>query len=356
MERLIDTILVWRMHPIDSPQEAELRARIVERITQLESAEREATVLKRIGTAFRLHHSVGPSVIQAAHSIRGAMNLVMVRVWLRQNKKLIPIATAQDRPGRHNIPIHGHLEADSNLATWEVWETCFRALIPLQVGSHKLGYLELFASRDMESFLLERELHLTIGEQLALVLDSALMFESTESQATTDPLTGLCNHRTLQEFLADQCADIKLHRNRVGVVMVDVDHFRQFNETYGHDAGDEVLVNVARALQRAVGEKGMAARYGGEEFTLILPDADAQLTDIVAQSALDHIRKVVFTPPSGEPQAITASLGYSSGPRDGSTPERLLKVADLALYASKHNGRNQVSGPEKIPAEQLRAA
>lgn len=356
MERLIETILAWRMHPIESPKESELRSRIVERITQLETAEREALVLKRIGTSFKTHQSVGPSVIHASHSIRGALHLMMVRVWLRQNQVLVPIATAQERPGRHNIPIHGHMEADSNVATWEVWETCYRALIPLQVGHHKLGYLELFANREQESFLMERDLHLTIGEQLALVLDSALMFESTESQATTDPLTGLCNHRTLQEFLADQCADIKRHRHKVGVVMVDVDHFRQFNETYGHDAGDEVLINVAKALHRAVGERGLAARYGGEEFTLVLPDADPQLTDIVAQSALDHIRKVVFAAPDGTAKQITASMGYSTGPVNGNTPERLLKVADLALYASKHNGRNQVSGPESIPLNQLRAA
>ncbi len=174
--------------------------------------------------------------------------------------------------------------------------------------------------------------------------------------ATTDPLTGLSNHRTLQDFLAEQCEDVRRHRHKVGVVMVDVDHFRLFNETYGHDAGDDVLRRVGKALQRAVGEKGLAARYGGEEFTLILPGADEQTTEIIGLSALDSIRKIVFVASDGEQKPITASLGYATAPNNGIHPQKILKVADLALYAAKHNGRNQVCGPDRIPKESQLAA
>lgn len=342
--------------PSDSPEEIQLRDGIFHRISQLESAEREATVLKRIGTAFKLHQTVQPSALHASHSIRGALNLLAVRVWVNRNGKLTSVATAQERPGRQNIPLTSAPEHVTHIATWEIWDTCFRALIPLQVAAEKLGYLELFAPLERESFLTERELHQTIAEQLALVIESAILFEHTETMATTDPLTGLCNHRTLQDFLAEQCEEVRRHRHKVGVIMVDVDHFRLFNETYGHDAGDDVLKRVSKALQRAVGEKGMAARYGGEEFTLILPGADEQTTEIIGLSALDHIRKVVFVAPDGTQKPITASLGYATAPTNGIHPQKVLKIADQALYASKHNGRNQVSGPERISTTPQQAA
>ncbi|MFM9874308.1 MAG: GGDEF domain-containing protein [Fimbriimonadaceae bacterium] len=356
MDTLVTHIVNWRSLPADSPEELQLREAIIQRIQQLESAEREATVLKRIGTAFKLHQTVQPSALHASHSIRGALNLLAVRVWVSKNGKLTAIATAQDRPGRQNIPLTSAPEHVTHIATWEIWDTCFRALLPLQVATEKLGYLELFAPLERESFLTERDLHQTVAEQLSLVIESAILFEHTETMATTDPLTGLCNHRTLQDFLGEQCEEVRRHRHKVGVVMVDVDHFRLFNETYGHDAGDDVLRRVAKALQRAVGEKGMAARYGGEEFTLILPGADDQTTEIIALSALDLIRKVVFVAPDGIQKPITASLGYATAPNNGIHPQKILKIADLALYASKHNGRNQVSGPNRITEESNKAA
>jgi diguanylate cyclase (GGDEF)-like protein len=356
VESLVNHLLAWRNLPGESPEEIQLREGIFHRIQQLESAEREAIVLKRIGTAFKLHQTVQPSALHASHSIRGALNLLAVRVWVNKNGKLTNIATAQERPGRGNIPLTSAPEHVTHFATWEIWDTCFRALLPLQVAAEKLGYLELFAPLGMESFLSHRDFHQTIAEQLSLVIESAILFEHTETMATTDPLTGLCNHRTLQDFLADQCEDVRKHRHKVGVVMVDVDHFRLFNETYGHDAGDEVLRRVGKALQKAVGEKGMAARYGGEEFTLILPGADEQTTEIIGLSALDHIRKVVFVASDGVQKPITASLGYATAPNNGNQPQKLLKIADLALYASKHNGRNQVSGPDRISIQDRLAA
>jgi diguanylate cyclase (GGDEF)-like protein len=347
-DSLIDHILLWRSTPSDSPAEANLREAIAQRIVELENAEREATVLKRIGTALKLHQTVAPSSLHAAHSIRGALDLLGVRVWVWRTGRLTAIATAQERPGRVNLPLDSAPDGIGAIATWEIWENCLRALLPLQVGENKLGYLELFAPREREQFLMNREIHMTIAEQLALVIESAQLFENVEQLATCDPLTGLANHRSLQAFLAEQCDEVRRHRGKVGVVMVDVDHFRQFNETYGHDAGDEVLIKVAKALHKAVGEKGMAARYGGEEFTLILPGSDEATTEIIALSALDHIRHVVYKSPQGEEKPITASLGYSCGPTSGVHPAKLLKIADTALYASKHNGRNQVSGPRAV--------
>lgn len=355
-ENLFDKILKWRSLPFDSPEEQIHREAIAISIAQLETAERESLVLKRIGTAFNLHQTVQPAALHAAHTIKGALNLLSVRVWMYEKGKLICIASAHQSPSKPGLKPAPAPEKMSNMAIWEVWEDGLRALLPLHLTDRNIGYLELMAPREQEKFLLERSLHATVAEQLALVLQSAQLFESVELMATSDPLTGLSNHRSMQDFLREQCEELKSSRKNLGVVMVDVDHFRQFNEAYGHDAGDFVLKSVANALAKAVGEKGMAARYGGEEFTLILPSADEQLTEIVALSALDHIRRVVYHPKSGGEKPITASLGYSFGPQWGVHPQKLLKVADNALYAAKHTGRNKVCGPDDVPKEKQNAA
>jgi len=355
-DKLFDKILKWRELPFDSPEEQIHREAIAISVAQLETAEREAMVLKRIGTSFNLHQTVYPAALHAAHTIKGALNLLSVKVWLYENGKLVAAAAAHQSPARPGLPPVPSPEKPSNMASWEIWDNGLRALLPLHLTDRTIGYLELMAPRAQEQFLMERSLHSTVAEQLALVLQSAQLFESVELMATSDPLTGLSNHRSLQDFLREQCDEIKSSGRSLGVVMVDVDHFRQFNEAYGHDAGDFVLKSVASALAKAVGDKGMAARYGGEEFTLILPGADEQLTEIVALSALDHIRRVSYHPEAGGEKQITASLGYSFGPQWGLHPQKLLKVADNALYAAKHTGRNKVSGPDDVPKEKQIAA
>lgn len=330
----------------DTPEELNSREFIARAITDLNSAQREAFVLKRIGTAFNSHQTIQAGSLHAAHAIKSALGLEAVRVWTYERHRLILAATTQGRDRNALAPTD-----ISNLASWAIWDNHQRALLPLHVMDSCLGYLELIAPACQEQFVLERNLHITIAEQLALVVRSAQMFESLEQMATTDPLTGLANHRSLQDFLAEQCDLVRTRRVNLGVVMVDVDHFRRFNEDFGHDAGDYVLKSVAQALHRAVGERGMAARYGGEEFTLVLPQADEQLTEILALNALDHIRHVTYRPESGEPRTITASLGFAFAPDWGDYPQQLLKVADNALYAAKHAGRNQVKGPSADPLD-----
>ncbi len=326
--------------PADSSEELNLRERISASIAELASASREAAVLKRIGTAFNTHQTIQAGSLHAAHSIKGALGLTAVRVWTYDRKRLILAASTQRRDLNALAPTD-----ITNIASWEVWDHEQRAMLPLYVMDSCLGFLELVAPKEQEQFLKERNLHITIAEQLALVIRSAQMFESLEQMATSDPLTGLANHRSLQDFLAEQCDLVRTRGSSLGVVMIDVDHFRQFNEDFGHDAGDFVLKNVAQALRRAVADRGMAARYGGEEFTLVLPQADEQLTEILALNALDLIRHVVYRTESGEMRPITASVGFAVAPQWGDHPQQLLKAADNALYVAKRSGRNQVKGP-----------
>ena len=113
----------------------------------------------------------------------------------------------------------------------------------------------------------------TVSEHLALALNSTALYESAEKSALQDALTGIANHRAMQDFLHTRLEEARRSGQELGVVMIDVDHFRIFNEEHGHNAGDDVLRLVGETLRNCVRPYDLAARYGGEEFTLILPGA-----------------------------------------------------------------------------------
>jgi diguanylate cyclase (GGDEF)-like protein len=147
----------------------------------------------------------------------------------------------------------------------------------------------------------------------------------------------------MQQALHDALGEAEGHERLVSVIMLDVDHFRRFNETYGHAVGDRALQAVARAIQSAVRAQDIAARYGGEEFCVIIPGADlAEAVQIAerVRAAIAAARVPARESTGGLP--VTASLGCATCPRHATQPAALLKAADLALYAAKHGGRNQV--------------
>ncbi len=157
------------------------------------------------------------------------------------------------------------------------------------------------------------------------------------SLATTDGLTGLTNHRTFKEQLANHFQEAVLGTS-LCLLLMDIDHFKSFNDTFGHQAGDAVLKVVAEALRTTVGDVGAVARYGGEEFAVILPELGVEAARIVAE----EIRLAIEQTPC-EYRQITISVGLSSYTPDTSVPDDLVQRADIALYASKRQGRNQVT-------------
>lgn len=187
----------------------------------------------------------------------------------------------------------------------------------------------------------ECELLLAVADEIAMAMHRARLYEEAQRLAWRDPLTGLHNHRAMQSMLRDALETAAANEQSIAVIMLDVDHFRQFNERHGHDVGDLALCTVAKAMQGAVRHGDGVARYGGEEFTLVLPDTDAGAALHVAERvrlAIAAAPVALTDIPDGLP--ITASLGVAIFPQHASTPEVLLKAADLALYAAKHAGRN----------------
>jgi diguanylate cyclase (GGDEF)-like protein/PAS domain S-box-containing protein len=182
-----------------------------------------------------------------------------------------------------------------------------------------------------------------VADEIATALHRARLFAEAQQLAYTDPLTGLRNHRAMQQALHAALAQAEPLRVPVSVIMLDVDHFRQFNETHGHDVGDRALQIVAQAIQGSVRTQDIAARYGGEEFCVILPGAEPDEAGGVAERVRAAIAAAhVPARAAHGGLSLTASLGHATCPHHATTPADLLKAADIALYAAKHNGRNQV--------------
>lgn len=162
-------------------------------------------------------------------------------------------------------------------------------------------------------------------------------------QAIRDPLTGLFNRRYLEESLSREIAKSKRHKTPLGVIMIDADHFKAFNDTYGHLAGDNVLRNLGEVLLKYSRKEDIACRYGGEEFVLVLPGASEK----VAGQRAEDLRLIFESKEKIEYENrllpnVTISLGVAIVPNHGSNMDDILSAADDALYLAKEKGRNCV--------------
>jgi diguanylate cyclase (GGDEF)-like protein len=163
-----------------------------------------------------------------------------------------------------------------------------------------------------------------------------------EQMAYRDQLTGLRNYRFFSSRLPEELQRAKRYRHQLSLVMLDIDYFKKFNDTHGHQAGNVALQHLARVLDETVRETDIVARYGGEEFALILPETTKRL----AHELASRVRANVEAQPVrlGEHHhRITVSLGVATFPRDIYTWQGLVEVADKALYQSKQGGRNRVT-------------
>jgi two-component system cell cycle response regulator len=167
-------------------------------------------------------------------------------------------------------------------------------------------------------------------------------FSTVKKEAIYDTLTNLFNRRHFEEELSAETQKAFENESNLSVIMVDIDHFKNVNDTFGHDGGDKVLRKVATLLKNSVRKYDTVARYGGEEFVLLLPGAPLDPTNMVAE----RIRRLIENTPFdvGQTQIrITISLGISNFPiHRMKSKEELMKMADLALYEAKRGGRNRV--------------
>lgn len=165
--------------------------------------------------------------------------------------------------------------------------------------------------------------------------------EQLQKMALTDPLTQLGNRATFDMSIKQASARTQRTGTPYSLLMIDLDHFKSFNDTHGHQVGDTVLQLVADALRSAARESDICCRYGGEEFAIILPDTNAKNAEVLAERIHKNVQKVSLSQPL-ERQPITVSIGISCANRqNNSHPRHLIEEADQALYLAKKNGRNR---------------
>ena len=189
-------------------------------------------------------------------------------------------------------------------------------------------------------------------EEASPVLEARIYMSMLEEQSLRDQLTGLYNRRYLEETIDKMVAQIKRRGTRLGILMIDADHFKNINDTYGHDVGDKVLKEVSEVIQKSIRESDIAIRFGGEEFMVLLMDVEEGASEKVAEKirrAVEAYKIENF----GTVIRGTVSIGVSEFPVDSDNIWQCIKFADIALYRAKELGRNTVVRfkPELLPQE-----
>ena len=190
----------------------------------------------------------------------------------------------------------------------------------------------------------------TVIRAAVSAIQRATLIESTiadnrrlEELAHTDPLTKTLNRRALNERLAAEMERVRRYSTTLSLLLIDLDHFKQVNDTHGHLAGDDVLIEIAALLHRVVRAVDVVARYGGEEFIVVLPETGAQGAEAFAERLRELIEAQAFVTSRSTPIRLTSSIGVSTFPGFGvESVEDLLANADQALYRAKSEGRNRV--------------
>jgi diguanylate cyclase (GGDEF)-like protein len=214
--------------------------------------------------------------------------------------------------------------------------------LPMIAQGEILGMLHL-QTRAPENFdQANQQLSRTAADNIAMALANLKLRESLRQQSIRDPLTGLFNRRYLEESLERELRRASRYQSPVGVIMIDIDHFKRFNDSFGHSTGDLLLRELGAFLKRSIRGGDIACRYGGEEFVLLLLDASLETSQQRAEEVRAAVKQLQVPYEGRVLRSVTFSLGVASFPQHGSTGEALLQVADHALYRAKHAGRDQV--------------
>jgi diguanylate cyclase (GGDEF)-like protein len=188
-----------------------------------------------------------------------------------------------------------------------------------------------------------KQLAITVSETIKLSLSNLKLRDELRQQAIHDPLTGLFNRRYLDETLPREMDRAQRLSAPLCVVMLDIDGFKQFNDSFGHGPGDSLLREFAKILRKHLRKSDISCRYGGDEFVLVMPDssiADTQERVEQIRRLLDELQHTQYGEQSLD--TITLSAGIASMPDHGKTESELLKAADEAMYTAKQGGRNRV--------------
>jgi diguanylate cyclase (GGDEF)-like protein len=216
------------------------------------------------------------------------------------------------------------------------------AYVPINCKNRRTGLLivdNLFSRQPLTDY--DLSFLAILADQLSTIIENSRLFEKVEKLSITDSLTGLFNHRYFYERLGEEISRANRFGNTLSLIMLDIDNFKNFNDTYGHQAGDAVLHTVSRIIQKCIRAIDIASRYGGEEMAVILPGTDIEGAKIIAErirvGIKEYEQKINHTIVH-----ITVSIGLVCYPIDATTKSDLVGKADQALYWVKHHGKDGV--------------
>ncbi len=213
--------------------------------------------------------------------------------------------------------------------------------VPLMVKESAIGVMNIVNRREGRFNHEDLQTALTMANQSAVVIEKSRLF----NLATIDGLTGLVVRRHFQAKMEEEFRRAKRYGKDLSYLMTDIDHFKKFNDTWGHQVGDMVLREVAKCVQACARDTDIAARYGGEEFAVILPETELDGAMLFAERLRQKVEESSFDGPKG-PLKVTISVGVSSIPvHTAETAVDMIKLADDALYVAKERGRNRVETP-----------
>ena len=220
--------------------------------------------------------------------------------------------------------------------------------LPMVAQNEILGVLHLQSPSTDNLSESKRQLAYTVVEQAGMALSNLKLREALREQSIRDPLTGLYNRRYMEEVLKQHLRRVTRHLHPLGIMMIDIDHFKSFNDAHGHAAGDALLRELGRFLQSHIRAEDVACRYGGEEFILIMPDAFLETARQRAEYLREQVKGVHVHDLGLSLAGITLSLGVAIYPQHGRTMEAVMRAADTALYRAKQEGRNRVVVAESV--------
>lgn len=229
--------------------------------------------------------------------------------------------------------------------------------LPMMAQGEMLGLLHVKRSKAADSTDGKKEEHwksdrehlaLAVGEQLSLALANLRLRESLRHQSIRDALTGLYNRRFMEEWLERALRRAKREMKPLGILLVDVDHFKAINDKYGHEAGDAVLRQFAELLPQRVRAGDVVCRYGGEEYVLLLQDGDESVARMRGEQLLADARQMQVSYRGKPLGRITVSVGVAAYPKHGETAGDLLRSADAAMYQAKEKGRDRLVAADAL--------
>jgi diguanylate cyclase (GGDEF)-like protein/PAS domain S-box-containing protein len=234
----------------------------------------------------------------------------------------------------HNGPCCNHIRLNEEITA--------TLCIPMIAQGETIGLFYLSTNTTSALSEAKQQVSRTLAEQVGMAIANLRLQETLKQQSIRDPLTGLYNRRYLEESLDQELSRAQRQKHPISMIMLDIDHFKRFNDTYGHDAGDYVLQTVGNMLKKYVRGSDVACRYGGEEMILVLPELPLEAASKRAEEIREAISMLVLSHNDKSLGNVTASVGVASFPQHGITGSSVMQAADAALYQAKAAGRNQV--------------